>query len=612
MANWDGLANSRFVLDVGAVADTGTRAFYSETGSNLLVSAYSNGGTLGITTTSFPSTQTDTFGGTSAAAPQVAGLAALMLQANPDLSYRDVKEILIATATQIDNANYPDPWDNWRTNAAGFHFNNQYGAGLINAADAVETAKTWIPLLPESRYGRTRSGLNLEVPDNSPTGLTIPVAVSAPSTARAGVVEVTVAMTHTRGFRREIQIALISPQGTISYLTEENNLSQASGAINWTFTTVQSWGERVNGTWNVFMIDDVALDTSTVQLVGVNVYTANKDMPPNVAITEPANREIRITGKYAGVVAATATDDLHVAWVEFFADGVSLGRDKSPPYQASLEGLAAGIHSLYAIATDARGQTKQSSTVNIDLRDPAYLRVNLSPASAMPLGGGWFLSSDKKYRKSGQLVVLPSGTTQRIQFSEALGYAAIPSMSVSLSPFEIETVNKSYQQPGALSVNIKPFLLSPMPKWRINGSAWYVSGQTASRLLPGAYRIDFGSVKGYKTPPSRVLVVPEGKTAKLNVTYVKTPSGGGGGGGTPPSAGTGAIQVDIHPALLNFQWRIKDRSATYDNHQKVSNLGVDSYAIEFLPRSGYKTPASKIVAIKKNQTVTVSATYDKN
>lgn len=72
-----------------------------------------------------------TFGGTSAAAPTVAGVAALMLSRDPTLTRVEVRDILRATAFQIDGAN-TDPVGQW---AGGF--SQWYGFGRINAADAV-------------------------------------------------------------------------------------------------------------------------------------------------------------------------------------------------------------------------------------------------------------------------------------------------------------------------------------------------------------------------------------------------------------------------------------------------------------------------------------------
>src|SRR4029450_14107251 len=68
---------------------------------------------------------TETFGGTSSACPLVAGSVALMLQANPNLGWRDVQEILLRSARMVQ------PLDSdWATNSAGFHFNHKFGAGV--------------------------------------------------------------------------------------------------------------------------------------------------------------------------------------------------------------------------------------------------------------------------------------------------------------------------------------------------------------------------------------------------------------------------------------------------------------------------------------------------
>src|SRR5690606_25936727 len=106
------------------------RSYYAEPGANHLITAPSNGGILGKTTTDIVGGQgyssgdyTSTFGGTSSATPTAAGVVALMLQRNPNLGYRDVQEILAATAVQIN----PDE-PGWATNSAGFHFNHEYGA----------------------------------------------------------------------------------------------------------------------------------------------------------------------------------------------------------------------------------------------------------------------------------------------------------------------------------------------------------------------------------------------------------------------------------------------------------------------------------------------------
>jgi subtilisin-like proprotein convertase family protein len=83
---------------------------------------------------------TDYFSGTSAAAPHISGLVALILSANPALSYRDVQQILIFSARQTDLAD-PD----LATNGAGFVVSHNTGFGVPDAGVAVDLARKWKP-----------------------------------------------------------------------------------------------------------------------------------------------------------------------------------------------------------------------------------------------------------------------------------------------------------------------------------------------------------------------------------------------------------------------------------------------------------------------------------
>jgi len=115
--NNDGYANSIYTIAVSAVSADGVRPWYTEPGCCILVCAPSSGAGYGLVTTdaspagfgySGPSAYTASFGYTSAAAPQVAGVVALMLQANPALGWRDMQEVLIASATQVDASGPPN------------------------------------------------------------------------------------------------------------------------------------------------------------------------------------------------------------------------------------------------------------------------------------------------------------------------------------------------------------------------------------------------------------------------------------------------------------------------------------------------------------------------
>src|SRR5262245_25298914 len=148
-AGWDtnasNLLNDRFSVVVGGVQQDGTVSAISNPGANLLVSAFGvniqttdRTGTAGYNDQATGADYTS-FGGTSAAAPMVSGIVALMLEANPNLGWRDVQTILAYSARPVGSAvgtaapNEDYGWttnraDNW--NGGGQLFSNDYGFGL--------------------------------------------------------------------------------------------------------------------------------------------------------------------------------------------------------------------------------------------------------------------------------------------------------------------------------------------------------------------------------------------------------------------------------------------------------------------------------------------------
>ncbi len=148
----DGYANYENVIAIAACTNQNQKAWYSDYGENVWVTAPSNGGTLGIFTTdrvgvegySWNSDYTEEFGGTSSATPLVAGIAALMLSANSDLTVDQIKTILRDTAVKInkDNPrNYQDHWGNQYSDRYddGGH-SLVYGMGRVDAGAAVAKA----------------------------------------------------------------------------------------------------------------------------------------------------------------------------------------------------------------------------------------------------------------------------------------------------------------------------------------------------------------------------------------------------------------------------------------------------------------------------------------
>ncbi len=134
----DGYAASPYVVAVGASTDEDFVAPYSDYGPELDICAPSSGGVRDVTTTDrsgsdgySPGDYTAMFGGTSAATPLVAGVAALMVSANPDLTADKVKSVLYDTAEKIGSASDYD--------TAGHSID--FGFGRVQAAAAVVSAR---------------------------------------------------------------------------------------------------------------------------------------------------------------------------------------------------------------------------------------------------------------------------------------------------------------------------------------------------------------------------------------------------------------------------------------------------------------------------------------
>jgi subtilisin family serine protease len=294
-ANADSFCNSRFVIAVGAVNNRGVQTAYSQRGANVLVSApSSDDGYLGIWTTDDvggvgynpgtgePSSTidpqqsyTNSFGGTSSATPLVTGCVALMLGANPNLGWRDVHEIVAATAVKV-TPNDPG----WVFNGGGFKFSHRYGGGMINATAAVVRALDWDNLGPEQMQSQTATSLPVAIPENS-TGVSRTFDFSGSPNLRVERGEIVLKMTHAH--RSDVEITLTSPAGTKTILSElrarqsasdgyDDDINIQEGTAGWTFSTTQSWGENSTGVWTLITKDRRSGVTGTLDSVTVRLY----------------------------------------------------------------------------------------------------------------------------------------------------------------------------------------------------------------------------------------------------------------------------------------------------------------------------------------------------
>lgn len=298
------------VITVGAVRADGVRSSYSSTGAALWVSAF--GGEYGWQRQVVPGqpavrydpaiVTTDVTGcaqgsnkntslrntldgnqsavdstcnysakmnGTSASAPMVSGVAALVLETNPNLTYRDVKYILATTATR-NHPNQPAVTladgrtlvPGWTVNAANRAYSNWYGFGVVNAARAVQVAENFQSLGPLVDSGWRNTTRRVAIGNTSAAAARLTVQLA--NVAR-NVESVQLGFRVNHSNTRQLQFVLVSPSGTRSVVQPAFTSigSGLSGSVaiqrnftNWDLLSSNAFlDETGNGTWTLEVTD---------------------------------------------------------------------------------------------------------------------------------------------------------------------------------------------------------------------------------------------------------------------------------------------------------------------------------------------------------------------
>jgi furin len=274
--NCDGYTSSIFTITIGGITQEGRMPGYSEKCSATLASTFSSGMSQksGIITSDLHSGCTKHHSGTSASAPIAAGIIALALEANPELTWRDVQYLIVETSRPF-NVNRND----WQLNAAGRYYSHNFGFGLMNAGRMVELAHKWKnvgkqlkcdifyihqpngSLVVKKKESRIFS-LNVYTTKFKDSMRKSPLQNTCTSNLNY-LEHVVSVLTLKSGVRGQIKINLISPSNTKSNLLEyrERDLSK-KGFKAWPFMSVHFWGENLNGKWLLEIINNSNLDLS--------------------------------------------------------------------------------------------------------------------------------------------------------------------------------------------------------------------------------------------------------------------------------------------------------------------------------------------------------------
>jgi len=352
--DYKGINNSIYGIAVGAIDSSGKKSDYSNVGAGLMISAPSSGNnTLGIMTTdnkgpagynygvhntlfTWPPVDdfkgsgdvTQTFGGTSSATPAVSGVIALMLQRNPNLGWRDVQEILMRSAAQVDAADSDWITANRTDHVTGnatvpFHFNHKYGSGLVDAAAAVALSGNWTNLRQQNFQTITTNATTpIDPTGNANATITRTFTVNG-TNLRAE--HATLALTVTDIPKGDLTITLTSPGNTTSIFCEPHSDTDNT-FTNWKFMTVRNWAESSNGTWTLTITNN---GTTAGSLTDAELLVYGTDRNGTDSPTAMATGSVTKVFAGANITLSATTSNL-----------TANGTDGSLTFSASLNGNA--------------------------------------------------------------------------------------------------------------------------------------------------------------------------------------------------------------------------------------------------------------------------------
>jgi len=343
-----GLTNftgNKYTIAVGAVTHEGKVTDYSSTGAGLLITA--PGGVTSNADSSVDSgfgiasadisgdggynTKTGAAGdyafqsqGTSYSGPMVAAVAALMLEANPGLGFRDVSMILAMTARLTDPAAQGNgAWvqqagSEW--NLGGMHYSTDYGYGLLDAAAAVRLAESWAGGVNTVANWQSAQGVSTtpaaDIGDN--TGQFFNVTADVADNLVIERLELDLDI--TMAAPSQLGALLISPSGTRHFLFE-TPLTTPQTAWPGTFTIgiAAYLGEPSQGTWTLRLLDVVAGEVATFNSLTVRAWGRP---------VQPDNQYV-FTDEFSGVKALTDDDGTDILNAAALSKSVTILLDRS-------------------------------------------------------------------------------------------------------------------------------------------------------------------------------------------------------------------------------------------------------------------------------------------
>ena len=276
-ANYEFRKNYHAGITVCGVDYRGKYDDTSDPGANLWICALNNQrstrertGKYGIVTTHLTGYAIHA-AGTSYSTPMVSGIVALMRQANRNLGWRDVKVILADSARKTDpqNKGWEQSGMKYRSFDERYHFNHQYGFGLVDAKAAVDLAEEWVNLPPREEDAVVEKEFNPISRKEIHKSLSVESDIHF-------IEHVDATIDFTINKIRDLSIELISPSGTTSILAVPGyNIGGDDGYNHqlfgnrdprpWRFGSSRHLGEPASGEWRLIARNARAGNTITLR-----------------------------------------------------------------------------------------------------------------------------------------------------------------------------------------------------------------------------------------------------------------------------------------------------------------------------------------------------------
>ncbi len=350
------IADDPRVIAVAGIDAGGAVSSFSTRGAGLLVAAAATD-----VLTTMPGGGAASVSGTSYAAPEVSGIVAMMLQANPGLGWRDMQEILADSAYMPQAsasgavANAASDW-----NGGGRHFSDDVGFGAVDAETAVQIARAWTARSTTANQASVGAAGAGGAVGAGVTGLSATVAGALRvqhAEVMLGAASLPVA---------DARIVLVSPDGTRSVLLDRAGFADGvdqTGGRSIAGLTIDSnafLGESAQGVWRLEVQDAAGRDAGTLSgwllrldggvVAAPLVYTPEF---AQLALADASRRVVGGGGATALIVAGdmTGATSLDLGGGDGTLDGVAV-HVAGGLTSASFDGVSAAV-SVTAAQTGA-------------------------------------------------------------------------------------------------------------------------------------------------------------------------------------------------------------------------------------------------------------------